>query len=1567
MKKILFITLSLSLTINCIGQLIISSNTTWSGSLFLSQKVIVNQGVTLTVEPATIISIGYLDANGDNIGDVEIEVLGKLVIKGNKVCAPVVFGPFTTSTNKKYWKGIKINSNVVNDSIFGVNIYNAETPFNILSNTTIRDSKIRLFDNIGVNFTPTNSNIQLSLQELSIKKGLTAINQSSTSSILKADWIEIDSCINGIIGNTGTLELKSSRIYNSTRLGVSFNDGSMTINNSKIKKNYAFGVFNSSGNLNIKNCEIDSNILGGILVSGLGTNLIQYSNIKYNKGAQIEISDYKFNLSQSGPMTSPYDGNPTITVNNNNILGDTLSTIADTAKLFYLDYGNPGCGFDGGNLNFCVNSLDPWVCFPTVLGRLNSCYLNLQYIVSGVPNTAQLIFKDVTTSFWASPTTNIYTFNNWINTTPTYSRNKCFQTVVNGNYTSSCSCGESLARLKVKINAYQLRAEYLFGGDLIFNNIRTAVSPQFNFTSNNFGQPILSNFFFDQSNQCINYSNYTINNIPNSGLQYGQQLLNTSISNLVYLVTTGNSDTICNSNNLLTVPQVANATYNWYLNGNLFTISSSNIFLPPASGAWNCIVNSQNCNYTSTVKNIVVSSGPTINISGSQTICQGQSTTLTASGANSYLWSNGSITPSITINPTNSLNMNVTGLLNGCTTTISLPITVNILPNITMNPYPSAIICSGSTLTLTASGGIAYTWNTGAITSLISISTPGVYSVTGTDNNGCINTSPNTTVVISNNVPITPIITLNGPAVFCQGGSVILTSSSATGNTWSNGATTQSITVTNSGSYTVTLSNGTCSASSIPTIITVNNIPTTPTITANGATTFCAGGYVTLTSSSATGNTWSNGATSQSINASTSGLYSTHITSSGCASLPSNTIQVSAIANPNNSVTPSGPTSFCQGNSVTLNAILESGNTYQWYNNGLLIPSATSNMYNASSNGNYTVFISSSNCSSTSSPLLVTVNSIPAAPIISASGNTTICQGGNVTLNANLSNVVWSNNATTTSITVYQSGNYIAQAINNGCTSQPSNQISIVVNPLPQIPVITSSGPTTFCSGASVTLISSSSIGNSWSTNQITPSITVSNSGNYTVMVTDLNGCSSVSLPLAVIVNSTPTAPVISASGPTTFCSGGSLTLLSNNPNGNLWSNAAASQSIIVNSSGTYFVSVTENGCTSLASNSITVTVNTTPAQPIISANGPTTFCSGNSVVLTSSSPNGNIWNNGQITQSITAINSGNYSLQVSNNGCTNNSNTIIITVNPVPSAPIINTSGPTSFCQGSNVTLTTNYASGVTWTSSNGSQFSVPTLIVQSNQTAINATVTVNGCTSAPSQTISTTVLPIGTPSFTQVAPICAGSTLTLPSVSNNGYSGSWSPAINNITTTTYTFNPASGECATPQTMTVAVNSLPQVSLSTFPAVCDTLTNVVLSGGTPLGGTYTGTSVTSNTFNPSVGIGTYPITYTYTNGSGCSANANQNLTVISCNTSDITDLSTQLIHIYPNPSRDVLFINSEIELFSSFELIDNQGRIVLSDKLKGNQTSVNLEAIAPGNYYLKIEERNILVKVVKQ
>jgi HYR domain/Secretion system C-terminal sorting domain len=150
-----------------------------------------------------------------------------------------------------------------------------------------------------------------------------------------------------------------------------------------------------------------------------------------------------------------------------------------------------------------------------------------------------------------------------------------------------------------------------------------------------------------------------------------------------------------------------------------------------------------------------------------------------------------------------------------------------------------------------------------------------------------------------NPIPPTPTITAGGPTTFCPGGSVVLTSSSATGNLWSTGETTQSITVTTGGTYSVTVTSAGCtSAPSAGITVTVNPTPATPTITAGGPTTFCTGGSVTLTSSSATGNLWSTGETTQSITVTTGGTYTVTVTENGCTSAASAGTTVTADALP---------------------------------------------------------------------------------------------------------------------------------------------------------------------------------------------------------------------------------------------------------------------------------------------------------------------------------------------------------------------------------------------------------------------------------------------------------------------------------------------------------------------------------------------------------------------------------------------------------------------------------------------------------------------------------------------
>ena len=234
---------------------------------------------------------------------------------------------------------------------------------------------------------------------------------------------------------------------------------------------------------------------------------------------------------------------------------------------------------------------------------------------------------------------------------------------------------------------------------------------------------------------------------------------------------------------------------------------------------------------------------------------------------------------------------------------INLTGTVNTTSAFTASPLNQ---CTGQTVLFTDASinASSWSWNFGAGATPASATGVGPHSVTystaGTKSvtltiNGTTSSTQNITIV---NQPTTPTITAGGPTTFCSGGSVTLTSSSATGNTWSNGATTQAITVSASGTYSVTVSNGTCSSTSTGTTVTVNTLPSTPTITAGGPTTFCSGGSVTLTSSSATGNTWSNGATTQAITVFDNGNYAFQVVDALGCSNSSDTLTVIVNLNP---------------------------------------------------------------------------------------------------------------------------------------------------------------------------------------------------------------------------------------------------------------------------------------------------------------------------------------------------------------------------------------------------------------------------------------------------------------------------------------------------------------------------------------------------------------------------------------------------------------------------------------------------------------------------------------------
>lgn len=598
------------------------------------------------------------------------------------------------------------------------------------------------------------------------------------------------------------------------------------------------------------------------------------------------------------------------------------------------------------------------------------------------------------------------------------------------------------------------------------------------------------------------------------------------------------------------------------------------------------------------IVSILAAPVPVISSSGPTTFCQGGSVTLTSSVASSYLWSNGATTRSVTVNAAGSYAVTVTNA-SGCKGTSAAKIvTINPLPSPTITTTELTTFCQGGSITPTASAASSYLWNNGATTQTTTVSSSGNYTVTVTNAFGCSASATPVTVTV-NPLPM-PTATANGSTTFCVGESVELVSSPAVGYTWYNDLNQQiwyqqNVTITSAGNYHVTVldANG-CQGSSNVVVVTTNPQPT-PTVAASGPTTFCQGGSVILTSSAASSYLWSNGATTRSISVNTAGNYSVTVTNANGCNGTSGVTPVFVYALPAAVITASGPTTFCQGGNVRLTS--STANSYLWSNG------ATTKAIVVNTAGDYTVTVTdfSTGCSATSVAKPVIVNPIPVVTI-TPSGPVTFCQGGSVTLTSSTaSSYLWSNGATTKSITVNASGNYNVQAKNvNGCTGT-SAVTKVTVNPIPQ-PVITASGPTTFCQGSNVKLTCSVNGTYLWSNGAITKTIAVTTAGNYSVTVTT-NGCSGSSAVTPVIVNPLP-APTITASSATTnLCPGATVTLTADAGfKTYLWSNNATTRSIVVNTAGNYSVTVTNAGNCSGNSAVTKVTYLTCPAPKALKA-----------------------------------------------------------------------------------------------------------------------------------------------------------------------------------------------------------------------------------------------------------------------------------------------------------------------------------------------------------------------------
>lgn len=450
--------------------------------------------------------------------------------------------------------------------------------------------------------------------------------------------------------------------------------------------------------------------------------------------------------------------------------------------------------------------------------------------------------------------------------------------------------------------------------------------------------------------------------------------------------------------------------------------------------------------------------------------------------------------------------------------------------------------------------------------------------------------------------PQTPNIRLEGSNPVCRGNEAILIADNVVEAYWNTGFVGNRMSVTTSGDYQVRIKNlyG-CEANSnvIQVSVIDSPLPATPNIQVNGATTFCEGGQVALTSTSDVHSVWSTGNRDKTLDVRHSGIYTVRaLDDKGCYSPHSSPVTVQVNANPAKPhVSLEGSAIFCEGGNVTLRSSYENSNTWNTGTNDRSISVSQSGLYAVT-------YRDHNGCEATSDQVAVQVNPLPAPPQITALRPTEFCDRDYTILQSNEQHSYqWNSGHRDREVTIGHSGEYFLTTIDlNGCQSLPSSPVRVQVNPLPATPTIVADKSTQLCENEFITLTASPEIKYIWNNGTDQATLRTNQQGDYYVRT--INGYNCTSDPSNTISVSTlpiPAIPFVQALGETDFCNGETLTIQAQGSGSLHWSTGDVGEQIFVQQSGDYSVrSLAENGCYSYPTEAINVSVREVPTKPSI-------------------------------------------------------------------------------------------------------------------------------------------------------------------------------------------------------------------------------------------------------------------------------------------------------------------------------------------------------------------------------
>ena len=528
--------------------------------------------------------------------------------------------------------------------------------------------------------------------------------------------------------------------------------------------------------------------------------------------------------------------------------------------------------------------------------------------------------------------------------------------------------------------------------------------------------------------------------------------------------------------------------------------------------------------------------------------------------------------------------------------TQTISIGAAVIAQITNIDNTTVLSCSNTDITLVADGAANISWSGGLGNSAVAVvTTPGTYTVTVSDNLGCSDQA-SITITEINDAPAASITNNTGTTqLSCSTPSISLTASGGGTYSWSNGlGTNANVTVTQHGTYTVTVTQGACTDTE--SIVITQGTANGPSAGVDGSITLCstsasANLFSSLTGSPQSGGSWSGpgGALNGGIynpQANVPGAYS-YIVQNACGA---DTAVVNVQEEEFVQAMIDYDSPFCSN----LNAWIaptelspDNGTFSVSPSNGLSIDANGAINPAQSTPGTYSVNYGVAGVCASQNATLVIIEAAPEAQITASS--TILCPFETVVLTASGGDSYqWSDGSTGSTLTVDAAGSYYVIASNAAGCSDTSSALNIVAGSAPNATII-SNGPTSVCAGQSVTL-SAGNVGTAylWSNGATTASITTSQVGDYSLILTNASGCRDTSAVVSIdndngagTIITPSTGTVINANQELVLCEGEQITLTATpNDQAYLWANGPNTQSIVVQEAGVYSVTTIDSaGC----------------------------------------------------------------------------------------------------------------------------------------------------------------------------------------------------------------------------------------------------------------------------------------------------------------------------------------------------------------------------------------------------